>query len=494
MSVFFLVLLLYSFTLAPGLLWGGGDFATFQTAAYTGDLEIERGIFSHPLWVILAHPFTRVPFRDVAWRANFACAVFASLALTIFFDIAHHLTGEYLSTILGTLALAVSHTYWTYAVMPKVYSLCALLGLGCLWLLIRWRDTGSERFFFIFAFLYGLSFLNHLVMVLLAPGFLVFAVHVMAHANRSMRRIRLLSIGILAFLAGLAPLALFFGGHATGGSIVRSAAGFAGGLSQIFSTPSHVVKAFAWGIPLFFYQYPLTAFIGFIGFRRLITLDKAIASTLIFSLTGVLLFMILAADPSAGGVYVWNLHYYLLGYMCFAFGIVVGFSVFLKTTFATSRWRVVLAFLSALVVPVITYSVAPRVAPLVWRQVPDFRPLAGRDNFAYVLSPWKHNETGARPYGERILDSIPPDSVLAADYSIWAVVRYLQVVEGQRPDVTLLRLPGLEDQLPFLLQYKEQPNLFLADTYRYYAIDQIRAHFDIIPHQAVFRLDYTGGS
>jgi len=92
LALFAAALALYIFTLAPGLLWGGGDFATFQTMAYLLEIELPGGIFGHPLWVILAHPFTWLPIREVAWRANLASAVFAAGALTLVFLAARHLT------------------------------------------------------------------------------------------------------------------------------------------------------------------------------------------------------------------------------------------------------------------------------------------------------------------------------------------------------------------------------------------------------------------
>lgn len=89
-SVFVTALLFYVATLAPGLLWGGGDFSTFQTRVYTG--EIEATNFGHPLWVILARPFTWLPIRDIAYRVNLVSAVFAALTIVIVFYTARDLT------------------------------------------------------------------------------------------------------------------------------------------------------------------------------------------------------------------------------------------------------------------------------------------------------------------------------------------------------------------------------------------------------------------
>ena len=50
---------------------------------------------------------------------------------------------------------------------------------------------------------------------------------------------------------------------------------------------------------------------------------------------------------------------------------------------------------------------------------------------------------GARELGESMLRALPEDSVLFADYSLWSIMRYLQEIEGQRADVTLVELPGV---------------------------------------------------
>ncbi|MBN1400512.1 MAG: DUF2723 domain-containing protein, partial [Anaerolineae bacterium] len=116
---------LYVATLAPDLLWGGGDFATYQTRAALGEIVGEGGVFDHPLWVLLAHPFTRLPPRNPAWRANLASAVMGALALGLVYDASWRLTRSTAGALLATAALGVSHTFWTYAVMPKVYALNA---------------------------------------------------------------------------------------------------------------------------------------------------------------------------------------------------------------------------------------------------------------------------------------------------------------------------------------------------------------------------------
>jgi hypothetical protein len=107
-----------------------------------------------------------------------------------------------------------------------------------------------------------------------------------------------------------------------------------------------------------------------------------------------------------------------------------------------------------------------------------------------VLSPWKHTETAARPFAESVLNALPAHSLLFADYSIWSMVNYLQVVENARPDVRLFQLPaaGQDRQLPLLLEYQAGAELYLADTNRYYDTDQIQSRFDLVPSGPIYRL------
>ena len=129
-------------------------------------------------------------------------------------------------------------------------------------------------------------------------------------------------------------------------------------------------------------------------------------------------------------------------------------------------------------------------ARAVLKDLPGFRPLPGRDNYVFALSPWKFQETGARELGESMLAALPEGSVLFADYSLWSIVRYLQVVEGQRPDVALVNLTlSGGGQVETIVDYsKDNTPLYLADVWRYYDIEGIEAYFDIVLTPPVYRL------
>ncbi|MEJ5310693.1 MAG: DUF2723 domain-containing protein [Anaerolineae bacterium] len=482
-----LSLLLYIVTLAPDMLWGGGDFATFQTRAYT--LEIEPGVFGHPLWVILAHPFTYLPIRNIAWRANLASAVFAALAVLFVFLTAWHLTRSRVASLLATGALVVSHTFWTYAVLPKVYSLNALLLSACIYLLLRWHSSQKGGYLYAFIIVYAISQFNHLVMATAALGFLVFVIAVFWQNRHlpAMRRQFFISIGV-AVLSLLPYILVLLYGESSGGS-VGTIITFLKGLGYLVTTPKALLIGLGWGVALLLYQFPITIIPGFVGLRQCWKETPLRNWLLLLVALGNVIFLMAAVDPRTGGDYVWNLHYYLQSYIVFSLWIAIGIKHILpQFEKLPYKWAGVVVL--TIFVPVTAYIVTPMVARVMLQNVPGFRELPGRDNFTFVLSPWKHTETQAREFAESMLDALPQDGVLLADYSLWSMIRYLQVIEGQRPDVTLVRMPfaGSHAQVPLLEQYISQPNVFIADTWRYYDMQEIEARFEVIPVPPIYRI------
>jgi hypothetical protein len=162
--VFFVALVLYSWTLAPTV-----------TLTDSGELiVVAQGLgIAHPpgvpLWIILAHLASLVPFGNIAVRINFSSALFAALACALLTLAVAELTiaAPYLTTSkrrkkiaqenktaeelgfsrllvaapsLGAgLLMAFSRTLWSYATIAEVYALNALLILVIFFLMLRWR-------------------------------------------------------------------------------------------------------------------------------------------------------------------------------------------------------------------------------------------------------------------------------------------------------------------------------------------------------------------
>ncbi len=495
-------LALYIPTLAPTVLWNGGDFAEFQTRA--ARLEIVPTVWGHPLWVILAHPFTRLPIGDVAYRANLATAVISALALALAYVVMRKLGASAWASALSTAALAVSHTFWTYAVMPKSYSLNILILMGVLLLLLpghrppppqRGRGAGGEGWksaIFLSGLLLGLGPLSHPLLLTALPGALVYL-----GLSQKGDRGRALAGFLGGFALGLAPfLALTFSGGATQ-STATVGLNFLSQFIRLLITPSLWPTGLLAFIGCLAYQFLLTLIPGILGLRKLWRHDRAALTLLGLIYLGDVAFVWawLPITPHLGK-YIQNIHFYLPSYAIFALWAAPGFDALCSSStlhrlssavrLPSSVLRPLLALL-VILPPILTYAIAPQVARPYLAQLGQ-RELPGRDIAVYLFSPWKHNETGARRLGESILAHLPADAAIFADWSLYGILRYLQEVEGQRPDVQLRLLPFNGQQLEPIRAAAASRPVYIPDVNRYYDMDILSAYFDIVQEGPVYHL------
>lgn len=486
--VFIAALALYIPTLAPTVLWNGGDFAEFQTRA--ARLEIVPTVWGHPLWVILVHPFTLLPLGDVAYRANLATAVMGAMALALTYLVMRELRASAPAAALAIAALAVSHTFWTYAVTPKAYSLNVLILMGAVLLLLRAgrHDVpASARWSPVVAgLLLGLAPLSHPLLFMALPGALIY-IYLRLRATAWRAAVVHFAVG---YIAGLVPyLALTIGGGA-GASTATVGVNFITQFLTVLITPS------LWPVGLLVfagclaYQFLFTLAAGVFGLRELWRRDRAAFTLLAVLYLGDAAFVWswLPITPHLSD-YLQNFHFYLPSYVIFALWAALGFDALLRSPTQPSAFRTRLTLLAVLVIlpPIVTYAVTPElVRPQLARL--GLRDLPGRDIATYLFSPWKQNETGARQLGESILDELPPDAAIFADWNLYGVLRYLQTVEGRRPDVQLTLLPFNGQQLEPILAAASRRTVYIPDTNRYYDINALSAYFDIVPQGPVYRL------
>ena len=257
--VFVVALVLYSWTLAPTV-----------TLTDSGELiVVARGLgIAHPpgvpLWVILAHLASLVPFGNIAVRINFSSALFAALACAMLTLTVAELTitASYLvmpkrrkrvaqqsktaeESGLARLLLAVpalgagllmafSRTLWSYATITEVYALNALLILVIFFLMLRWRRwivadgmqhigrainagevtsriTSYDAYLYAAALVFGLALgVHHVTVALTLPAIAVIVYRTQGMRFFTSRRLgyaALISIGALVAVYAYLPLA-----------------------------------------------------------------------------------------------------------------------------------------------------------------------------------------------------------------------------------------------------------------------------------------------
>jgi tetratricopeptide (TPR) repeat protein len=250
--VFVVALVLYSWTLAPTV-----------TPTDSGELIVvarDLGI-AHPpgvpLWIILAHLASLVPFGNIAVRINFSSALFAALACAMLTLTVAELTitASYLATskrrkrvaqqcktaeesglarpllaapALGAgLLMAFSRTLWSYATIAEVYALNTLLILVILFLMLRWRRwivadrmhigrainagvvtsqiTSYDAYLYAAALVFGLALgVHHVTVALTLP-----AIAVIVYRTQGVRFFTSRRLGYAALISILALVAVY---------------------------------------------------------------------------------------------------------------------------------------------------------------------------------------------------------------------------------------------------------------------------------------------
>ncbi|HEX8078307.1 MAG TPA: DUF2723 domain-containing protein, partial [Chthoniobacterales bacterium] len=157
--VFFATFAVYAWTVAPTItLVDSGELAL---VAQGWGVAHPPGF---PLWVLLAHFISLVPFGSVALRLNLASALFgaaaSALATLVTAELIlamrpspvarsrrdqHRETTNSLARLLPAMSAGLlfgfSRTLWSYATITEVYTLNSALILWIVFLMLRWRRT-----------------------------------------------------------------------------------------------------------------------------------------------------------------------------------------------------------------------------------------------------------------------------------------------------------------------------------------------------------------
>ena len=460
-----LAFVLYLVTLAPTVLWG--DDAELQRLAFTGGGEV--GARAHPLWVAIGRQFVHLPFGDVAWRANLLSAVSAAIAVGFVFAAGWTLTRSLAGASLGAAALAVSHTFWLHAVRAEVYALYAAFLSAVLFLLLLWRASGRDALLFAAAFLAGLALLAHPLILTALPGIALFVA-----ATPQARAARAYLSAVAGFATGALPYVLWQG---SGGAAALGTSGL-GVLSSISLLRP---RDFALWAGFLAYQFWFAVPLGLLGLVQLWRRDRDAALFLTLVFLGDVAFTLAFTVPDQ---YV----FYLPSYVVFALWIGVGLAGLARQLARPASLRA----LAALVVlaPPFVYRMTPAVLNSAGIQLLSVRRLPNRDNNTFFLYPPKNGYYGAREFGETAMRDLPANAAVLADWLPLQTLRYLQVVEGQRPDVDLAEIyAGRGEQVQWLLAQSQARPVFIAGTGRYYDLAEIERYFRVEPFGPIYRLE-----
>lgn len=458
----------YLSTLAPTVLWG--DDARLQRQAAVLDLTAERA-WDHPFWVLTAHPFTRIPVGDQAFRVNLFSSICAAIGIALVFGCIRTLAGSIRAGAVGAASLMVSHTFWTHAVRTEVYSLnMALLSLSILCLV---QPRLNWRYLLIAALASAAAVINHVMMLLVLPGLAVLVLWRVRGEGLGLKHLVPATVGFFAPIGIYRILVPFERMVSMSPGEYMPSAGDLGaamvvlGAYLVLQFPSPGLLFLPWGIR-----------------RSLTKRPFAVALVLIFlaNLAAVLNFKVRDA-------YV----FYMLTYFVCAFWIGLGsgpVADWLHRRTGLAAGRVYAALLAGVIIlPVVAYSLMPgilRKAGITGADL-NIREIEGRPSLEFFLFPPKKNHFGARLFAEGALGAVPPNSVIIADHTLRQPMRYLQKVEGFRADVDVVEIVA-EEQVEFAVSASRTRPVFLAETEPYYDVAGLSEHFTIEPEGMIYRL------
>jgi hypothetical protein len=376
----------------------------------------------YPLFTLVGHLFSLLPFGSVAYRVHLASALFGALSCALLWLCARQLSFGKLPAHVAAFALGLSPAFWSQSIIAEVYTLNAFFFLLLAYLGLKDRPPLPWL-----ALIFGLSLSNHWpLMLLVAPAFAVLA---WPMREEIVRRAALLgglvALGLVPYAwlvyRSLAPLPIsFYGPLETLADIwyFVSRAGYA----EIDRSPAadwiDRVKFFRFFAGQLVLQFALLgtalAAAGFaVQWRRLGPRRSAFL-TVAFLMPSAVLLLLLGFDYSAVAKHVFHV-YPLPAYAVAALWAGLGFA-WLAERYALR--------------PVPAAAAAGALLALVFA-------VGARTN---VLA---DGEWGAR-YARTLLAVFPENAVVFTQGEAdLAPLAYFHMIENLRPDITLFQSKGL---------------------------------------------------
>ncbi len=191
-----LTFVVYAFTAAPGVTME--DSGDFIMGVLTLGIVHPPG---YPLYTVLGHLFSLLPFGDPAFRVNLFSALWGSLCLGVMFLILKMLSIERIHAVFAILFLGFTTVFWSKTAVAEVYSFNAFL-IACIvfWILSYNRDKKKSQLYLVFLTI-GLALSNHYPLVILTGVGLVFLLDRRdLHATDFFKGLIFLGLGLIPYL------------------------------------------------------------------------------------------------------------------------------------------------------------------------------------------------------------------------------------------------------------------------------------------------------
>ncbi len=416
--VFGAALLLYICTLAPTML--PADSGEFQIVGPVLGVAHPPG---YALFTMLGKLFSLLPLGETAWRVNLMGAVTGAMTLLVVGRTARELTGSVWAGIAAAGALGLSTTFWAQSTTINIRALIVLFTALCTQYAIRLisapaASPAGKRSLTGLAASFGLLVAHHYPQAAFAP---VLALLVLWHDPGIVKRVRQWPRYLAAlFIPFAADLYI----------VARAIAGAPFGTDSL-TTPRRVIdhllgRGFSGDM------------FAFLRFDRVLWERTLAVGNILYFQFGTALLVLSVAG------FLW------LAWRQHKQAVLLG-GVFLVIAFIVATYRapqsveylmpayVPVALAVGCTVPLVmrlSPSSAGRALLVALILLPMF--LLGRANLPSYLALGRDRST--RTYAEGVLLDAPSGAHILANWHWYTSLRYLQLVEGRRPDVQVTYL------------------------------------------------------
>jgi hypothetical protein len=381
----------------------------------------------YPLYTLIGRLFTLLPIKDTIFRVNLFSLLSVCLTNLILFFVILKLSKEksnlslWIAFLTGLL-FSFTPTLWDQATSNEVYGLNILSYTLVVYLILTWREGFQKKresnVLYLLVFIYGLSFGNHMMIVLLFPA-IVFIL--LSYEKRTfLNPLKIISL-ILFFILGISiylylplrsarnPL-LDWGNPESWSAFVRHVSGwqykvwmFSSSFAQVVSNLGKFVKLFFKNFPVYLLPFTL------LGMWRFSTRDRRFFFFLLFIFFFVLIYAVNYSIP--------DLDPFFLG--CFLVNVILlgnGFYFAFENLQKVKLNRIIPSGIILLFI----------LLPLIRVKDNYFEQDKSRSYFAYDLN-------------SNILRSARKDGLILTQlwghYSPWLYLRYIEL---KRPDLVIL--------------------------------------------------------
>ncbi len=475
-SLGFIALLGYLRTMRPTFGWG--DSSELITAAYHLGIGHSPG---YPTWMLIAHPFSRLPMGDVAFRVNFMTALLGAVAVALLYLVYRTISGNRMAAFVAALTFAFATTFWDQTTEAEVYTLHVCFAAVILLIVLAWRATQADRWLYVLSWVLGVSLGNHALTVLMIPAivYLLWAEH----------GPRLFTLRRVAKCAALFVLGLSIYLYVP----IRAMANppphvnnphSVGAMWAHLTSPGSRQAMFdrGWIVPLHraaLHTRRLTEEFGYFG-SALSLLGMGLLWRRDRRLVVFLLLIGFFDVAYSVNFSIFDIHvYYLpLHLVCAAF-ISVGVAAVLSIA-----GQLMARLQHGLVSPTPAWRYGPALVLLMLLPFSQYT-----RNFAWVDG---SDDYGSERFARAVAQQLEPGSLLLADWWTIAPIGYLKYVEGIRTDLVMFAAPSLYSEYGFIDFAQEDflrkyPAAYFVEmlTYR---IQLLRERTYLVPQGPVYRI------